>query len=126
MSSFNLVLDTTPVMLLQLAGHGVSRGTAFKVIDRIQSLAIVPVGVDVLYQPIVSVVEPLGDMDVFIVDPYLGVADDQPAFRWVDNTLCCTGNEALDALYSEQPCLEAVNEFADYDAIYGVCEYWND
>jgi hypothetical protein len=101
MSSFNLVLDTAPAMLIELARAGVTRATAFKVLDRIQLLSIVPVGADIFYQPIVSVVDPLGDMDVFIVDPYLGVADDQPAFRWVDNTLCCTGNEALDVLYSE-------------------------
>jgi hypothetical protein len=113
-------------MLCQLAGYGVDLATAFKVLDRIQSLAIIPVGSSVLYQPIVSVVDLLGDMDVSVVDPYLSVADDQPAFRWVDNTLCRTAHELFDVLYSEPSCSEPVNEFADYDAIYGPCEYWND
>jgi predicted outer membrane lipoprotein len=55
MSSFNLVLDTAPAMLCQLAGHGVSLATAFAIVHQAQSLEVVDVGRTIDSQPSVAV-----------------------------------------------------------------------
>lgn len=55
MTTFNLVLDTNAAMLLQLAGAGVSRSTAFEVLDRINTLEMIDVGRTIDTQPSVAV-----------------------------------------------------------------------
>jgi hypothetical protein len=55
MSSFNLVLDTVPAMLCQLAGHGVSLATAFAIVRKADGLEVLDVGRTIDTQPSVAV-----------------------------------------------------------------------
>jgi hypothetical protein len=55
MSSFNLAIDSNSAMLLQLAGQGVSRATAFEVLRQVNSLDVLDVGRTIDTQPSVAV-----------------------------------------------------------------------
>jgi hypothetical protein len=81
MTTFNLVLDSNPAMLLQLAGHGVSRGTAFEILDRIDNLDFVPLPLDALHETFVCISglnEPGPAYDVWIDQPHPSTS-----FYWV-------------------------------------------
>jgi hypothetical protein len=53
MSSFNLVLDSTSAMLIELARAGVTRTTAFEVIDRVNLMN------DVIVTPTIDALPPV-------------------------------------------------------------------
>lgn len=139
MTTFNLVLDTNAAMLLQLAGYGVDRATAFKVLDRVNSMdevivtptidALPPVRVSIYdgCSPIVTIQNSedpdteacwirLGDVDVYAEchAEAIGLLHDYDEYcddyEWGD-----------DRLVEPEP---ANDEHADYD-IYGVHKYWN-
>lgn len=55
MTTFNLSIDSNPAMLLQLAGHGVSRSTAFEILRQVNSLEVIDVGRTIDTQPSVAV-----------------------------------------------------------------------
>jgi hypothetical protein len=55
MTTFNLVLDTAPAMLCQLAGQGVTRATAFAIVRQAESLEVIDVGRTIDTQPSVAV-----------------------------------------------------------------------
>jgi hypothetical protein len=55
MTTFNLALDTTASMLLQLARTGVDRSTAFKVLDRVNLMSLIDIGPTIDTQPSLAV-----------------------------------------------------------------------
>jgi hypothetical protein len=81
MTTLNLSLDTNASMLLQLAGAGVDMATAFAVLDRIDSLDLVPLPLDALHSTIVRISgldEPGDSYDVWVDQPHPSTA-----FYWV-------------------------------------------